>query len=113
MEFQESILTILPLVLIQTQMFLLKWKYVKVLLLIICTGCTIVRIDTESIDNITSVVLSKENILYNRVGKGYKYYLPRGASYMTETARNWLQALPATLSGYGRLSSHMRRPMPK
>ena len=46
------------------------------------TGCTIVRIDTKSIDNILSVVLSKENDLYNQIGKGYKYYVPRGVSYM-------------------------------
>lgn len=57
-------------------------KIVIILLLIICTGCTIVRIDTDNIENITTVVLSKENKLYNRVGKGYKYYLPRGALYI-------------------------------
>ena len=49
----------------------------KILLLglaaLILTGCTIVRIDTTSIDNILNVVLSKENTLYNRVGRGYKY----------------------------------------
>lgn len=49
---------------------------------LLMTGCTIVRIDTKSIDNILSVVLSKENKLYNHVGKGYKYYIPRGVSYM-------------------------------
>ncbi len=58
------------------------------LLLILCTGCTIVRIDTENIDNITSIVLSKNNKLYNRVGKGYKYYLPRGASYIDNNGFN-------------------------
>lgn len=41
-----------------------------------------VRIDTTNIDNILSVVLSKDNTLYNQVGKGYKYYIPRGVSYM-------------------------------
>lgn len=57
----------------------------KIMILLLClmmTGCTIVRIDTTSIDNILSVVLSKENNLYNQVGKGYKYYIPRGVSYM-------------------------------
>lgn len=57
----------------------------KIMILLLClmmTGCTIVRIDTTSIDNILSVVLSKENDLYNQVGKGYKYYIPRGVSYM-------------------------------
>lgn len=46
------------------------------------TGCTVVRIDTTNIDNITSVVLSKDNKLYNHIGKGYKYYIPRGVTYV-------------------------------
>lgn len=58
----------------------------KKLILIICllfiSGCSVVRIDTTSIDNIISVVLSKNNKLYNQIGKGYKYYVPRGVSYM-------------------------------
>lgn len=57
----------------------------KIMILLLClllTGCTVVRIDTESIDNIISVILSKENDLYNQVGKGYKYYVPRGVSYI-------------------------------
>lgn len=57
-------------------------KAIILLMCLLMTGCTIVRIDTKSIDNILSVVLSKENKLYNHVGKGYKYYIPRGVSYM-------------------------------
>ena len=45
------------------------------------TGCTAVRIDTADIDNIVNVVLSKDNSLYNHIGKGYKYYIPRGVIY--------------------------------
>lgn len=52
------------------------------------TGCTIVRINTNSIDNIINVVLSKDNNLYNRVGKGYKYYVPRGVSYIDTSDLN-------------------------
>lgn len=52
------------------------------------TGCTVVRIDTTSIDNIVSVILSKKNTLYNRVGKGYKYYVPRGVTYIDTTELN-------------------------
>ena len=44
------------------------------------TGCTVVRINTENIDTIINVVLSKDNELYNTVGKGYKYYKPRGVT---------------------------------
>lgn len=57
----------------------------KLIILMLCfllTGCTVVRIDTTNIDNIVNVVLSKENNLYNRVGKGYKYYVPRGVTYI-------------------------------
>ena len=50
-------------------------------LLLLC-GCSVVRIDTNSIDNIVNVVLSKNSDLYNQIGKGYKYYIPRGVSYM-------------------------------
>lgn len=58
------------------------------LMTLILTGCTIVRIDTTSIDNIISVILSKENTLYNRVGRGYKYYVPRGVTYIDSSGTN-------------------------
>lgn len=51
-------------------------------LVLILTGCSIVRIDTSSIDNILNVILTKDNKLYNQVGQGYKYYLPGGVSYI-------------------------------
>ena len=59
-------------------------KKVLIMLFMLCflTGCTVVRIDTKSIDNIVSVILSKENTLYNTIGKGYKYYVPRGDVYI-------------------------------
>lgn len=46
------------------------------------SGCSIVRIDTTDVNNIIDVVLSKDNTLYNQVGKGYKYYIPRGVAYI-------------------------------
>ena len=57
-------------------------------LLIFLTGCTAVRINTKSIDNIVSVILSKENTLYNTIGKGYKYYVPRGVVYIDSNEYN-------------------------
>lgn len=57
-------------------------KIAILFMVLLLTGCTIVRIDTSSIDNIVDVVLSKENKIFNRVGKGYKYYIPRGVSYI-------------------------------
>lgn len=57
-------------------------RIITFLLLFLVSGCTVVRIDTSNLDTIVSVVLSKENTLYNRVGKGYKYYVPRGVTYI-------------------------------
>ena len=52
------------------------------LVILMVTGCSIVRIDTSSIDNILNVILTKNNKLYNQIGQGYKYYLPGGVSYI-------------------------------
>jgi len=52
------------------------------------TGCSAVRIDTNSVDNIIGVILSKENNLYNRIGKGYKYYIPKGVTYIDTNELN-------------------------
>ena len=64
----------------------------KIILLILCllllAGCSIVRIDTSSIDNILNVILTKENKLYNQVGQGYKYYLPSDVSYIESDGLN-------------------------
>lgn len=66
----------------------MKKIFIIIVLLFITTGCTIVQIDTKSVDNITSVILSKNNKLYNRIGKGYKYYKPRGVSYIDTNELN-------------------------
>ncbi|MEG0021957.1 MAG: membrane lipoprotein lipid attachment site-containing protein [Bacilli bacterium] len=58
-------------------------KLILILLSVfLLSGCTVVRINTDSIDNIVNVILSKDNTLYNNVGKGYKYYRPRGVTYI-------------------------------
>lgn len=56
--------------------------------IVLFTGCTIVRIDTQNMDNTINVVLSKDNKLYNRIGKGYKYYVPRGVNYIDTNELN-------------------------
>ena len=60
----------------------MKRIIVLTLLIFLLTACTVVRIKTDNIDNIINVILSKDNKLYNRVGKGYKYYNPRGVNYI-------------------------------
>lgn len=60
----------------------MKKAIIIFLLVIVVSGCSIVRIDTGNIDNILNVVLSKNNTLFNQVGQGYKYYLPGGVTYI-------------------------------
>lgn len=56
----------------------MKKIIIILMLAFLVSGCTMVRIDTKSIDNPINIVLSKDNNLYNTIGKGYKYYKPRG-----------------------------------
>ena len=56
--------------------------------LILLSGCSVVRIDTTSIDNTINVVLSSDNKLYNRTGRGYKYYIPKGVTYIESNELN-------------------------
>ena len=66
----------------------MKKLFLILFLLVFLTGCTAVRINTKSIDNIVSVVLSKDNTLYNTIGKAYKYYIPRGVVYIDSNEYN-------------------------
>ena len=58
------------------------------LTLLLFTGCSVVRIDTSSIDNILNVILTKDNTLFNQVGQGYKYYLPSDVLYIESDGLN-------------------------
>ena len=66
----------------------MKRKVLFVLVILLLTGCTVVRINTDSIDTIIDVILTKDNTLYNRVGRGYKYYVPRGVTYIDTDETN-------------------------
>ncbi|MBE6144888.1 MAG: hypothetical protein E7169_04875 [Firmicutes bacterium] len=66
----------------------MKKIVITLMLVFLVTGCTVVRIDTDSIDNTINVILSKNNDLYNTVGKGYKYYKPRGVTYIDTNEYN-------------------------
>lgn len=63
-------------------------KMVLIMCLLLLTGCSVVRIDTNDIDNIVNIVLSKDNNLFNQIGRGYKYYVPYGVSYIDTTEYN-------------------------
>ena len=60
----------------------MKKTIIIILLTIVLTGCSAVRIETNSIDNVLNVILTKNNKLFNQIGQGYKYYLPGGVSYI-------------------------------
>jgi len=51
-------------------------------LLVFTTGCTISKIDVNHRDNMLKVALEQDINLFNRVSKGYKYYLPKGISLL-------------------------------
>ncbi|MBE6153515.1 MAG: hypothetical protein E7166_04755 [Firmicutes bacterium] len=51
-------------------------------LLLFTTGCTVSKIDMEDRDNILNITLNRNVNLFNRVSKGYKYYLPKGISLL-------------------------------
>lgn len=60
----------------------MKKTIIIIMLAIVLTGCSVVRIDTSNIDNTLNVILTKNNKLFNQIGQGYKYYLPSGVSYI-------------------------------
>ena len=66
----------------------MKKVVILTLIFLLLTGCSIVRINTNNIDTIVEVILSKNNNLYNRVGRGYKYYVPRSVTYIDTDENN-------------------------
>jgi hypothetical protein len=66
----------------------MKKKGILICILLLLTGCTAVRIDTTSIDSTVDIILSKNNNLYNRMGIGYKYYIPKGVTYIDSSEAN-------------------------
>lgn len=56
----------------------MKKSLLLLLVLLLLTGCTITRMDGKSYEQVMDKILSLDIKLYNRVGKGYKYYSPRG-----------------------------------
>lgn len=64
----------------------------KIILLLVAllfiSGCSIVRIETNNIDNVLNIILTKNNKLYNQIGQGYKYYLPGGVTYIDSDGLN-------------------------
>lgn len=64
-------------------------KILIIVVLLLCTGCTIYNIDTMSYDEIINTIAINDDV-YNTNSKGYRYYLPQG---FTVTGTDFNQTL--------------------
>jgi major membrane immunogen (membrane-anchored lipoprotein) len=55
-----------------------RFLVIFLIAIIILTGCSIKKMETNDINKIVNIVLSNKSKLFNRVSNGYKYYLPKG-----------------------------------
>ncbi len=55
-------------------------KKIAILLSIILliTGCTVIRVDDQQLQQVINTVLKENHNLYNQAFEGYKYYIPKG-----------------------------------
>ena len=64
-------------------------KYICLtLILILLTGCSIVKVEEESFDSIIDTILYKDTNLSNKTFDGFKFYLPRGLGVDTKKQYN-------------------------
>ena len=52
------------------------------------TGCSIVKLDNENISNNINILMSEKVKNYNVFYDGYKYYLPKGVSFIDKEDYN-------------------------
>lgn len=60
----------------------MKKVIIFIFVMLMVTGCSINRLNTDSLDSIVDTVLSQKVKLSNRISKGYKYYLPKGVKLL-------------------------------
>lgn len=58
------------------------------IIMILVSGCSVTRLDDTDIGNNMKTILSQKNKLYNTYYSGYKYYLPKGISFVTKDDYN-------------------------
>lgn len=58
----------------------MKKIIIFIFLILITTGCSISKLNMENRDVLVGTILDSNIKLYNRISKGYKYYLPKGVS---------------------------------
>ena len=56
--------------------------------MILVTGCSVTKLDNNDIGKNMSTILSQKNKLYNVYYNGYKYYLPKGISFISKDDYN-------------------------
>ena len=55
----------------------MKKSLLVLLIIILLSGCTVVRIDEYNYEQVIDKILSLNIKTYNTIGKGYKYYIPK------------------------------------
>lgn len=58
----------------------MKKILIFIFLAFITTGCSISKLNMDNRDTLVNTILNSDIKLYNRISKGYKYYLPKGVS---------------------------------
>lgn len=58
------------------------------MVMILVTGCSVTKLDNSDIGKNMSLILSQKNELYNVHYSGYKYYLPKGISFVAKDDYN-------------------------
>ena len=56
----------------------MKKSLLLLLTILLLTGCTVTRMDNIKDEEVIDKILSLDIKLYNKVGNGYKYYVPKG-----------------------------------
>ena len=65
-----------------------KYLIILIVSLTFITGCTIKKVETDSIKNIFDTVLYRDKKLSNTYMEGYKFYLPKGVTIVDKKEYN-------------------------
>jgi len=58
----------------------MKKIIIFIFLILTTTGCSVSKLNMDNRDTLVSTILESDIKLYNRISKGYKYYLPKGVA---------------------------------